>query len=150
VSWYEAEAYCNWLATQNLSIPIPKGYSVRLPTEEEWERAARGTDGREYPWGEEFDKTKAHTVEVHPEDEYGFGTMAVCTFPQGISPVGAWDMSGNVFEWTLTEESRARVLRGGSWIYNDWYARCAFRFFNSPVNRYNFFGFRVVVSLAFR
>ena len=115
VSWFEAEAYCNWLGRQELSIPIPKGYLVRLPTEKEWERAARGTDGREYPWGDEFDFLYANVGE---EIGKGIRTTAICTYPQGESPVGVWDMSGNVWEWTgswYDKDKDTRVLRGGSW-----------------------------------
>ncbi|MEA3351524.1 MAG: SUMF1/EgtB/PvdO family nonheme iron enzyme [Chloroflexota bacterium] len=148
VSWYEAEAYCNWLARQELTIPIPKGYTVRLPTEEEWERAARGTDGREYPWMDEFDFIYANVSEEMFE---GIGTTAICTYPQGESPTGAWDMSGNVFEWTnswFDQERKYRVVRGGSCISYHRYARCAFRFRYYPRLGDNFNGFRVVVSLA--
>ena len=124
VTWYEAEAYCNWLAKQELTIPIPVGYTVRLPTEEEWERAARGKDGREYPWGDGFEKYRANTTESGD-----IGTTAVFTYPQGESPTGAWDMSGNVFEWTNSlydNERKFRVVRGGSWISTlHGRARCA-------------------------
>jgi formylglycine-generating enzyme required for sulfatase activity len=142
VSWYEAEAYCTWLAKQELTIPIPKGYTVRLPTEEEWERAARGTDGREYPWGDEFDFIYANVSEKTGK---GIGTTAVCNYPQGESPTGVWDMSGNVFEWT-----KPRVVRGGSWVNLHWGARCASRFRDLPVIRDDYVGFRVVVSPAKR
>jgi formylglycine-generating enzyme required for sulfatase activity len=151
VSRYEAEAYCNWLAKQELTIPIPKGYTIRLPTEEEWERAARGTDGSVYPWGDEFDSVFANTEESDREKRIGIGTTAVCTYPQGESPTGAWDMSGNVFEWTnswLDQERKYRVVRGGSWIYDLRYARCAYRYWYFPDSRNHKIGFRVVVSLA--
>ncbi|MBC8330361.1 MAG: SUMF1/EgtB/PvdO family nonheme iron enzyme, partial [Anaerolineae bacterium] len=161
VSWYEAEAYCNWLATQALGIAIPDGYTVRLPTEEEWERAARGTDGREYPWGDEFTRFNLNSAEFWGgKDDLDWNkwyeakgyelasTTAVGQFLGGKSPTGAMDMSGNVFEWTISEESNARVVRGGSWLDPDRDARCAFRLRHFPVNRLNYFGFRVILSLA--
>jgi formylglycine-generating enzyme required for sulfatase activity len=141
VSWYEAEAYCTWLAQQELTIPILEGYTVRLPTEEEWERAARGTDGREYPWGDEFEKYRANTTESGD-----IGTTAVCTYLQGESPAGVWDMGGNVWEWTASlyrESSYSRVVRGGSWFDIHRHARCAFRNDDLPEVRDFRIGFRL-------
>ena len=149
VSWFEAEAYCNWLSIQELPINAPDGYIVRLPTDEEWERAARGTKGWRFPWGNKPDSTKTHTAEGHPENKYGFGTMAVCTYRRGVSPVGAWDMSGNVDEWNATwwdEKKEKRVLRGGSWGYDLKDVRCAFRYRTIPDDGSHRIGFRVVVS----
>jgi formylglycine-generating enzyme required for sulfatase activity len=162
VTWYEAQAYCRWL-TEALRMPRcafqvwrddrlerlsyePEALIVRLPSEEEWERAARGTDGRAYPWGDVFDRSKANVRE-----EKLIGTTAVSTYPQGVSPVGAWDMSGNVWEWTepLHEPSTERfVLRGGSWGGDQGDARCAFRLRLIPVDFFINVGFRVVVSLV--
>ena len=113
VSWYDAMAFCRWL-TAKLK------YEITLPTEEQWEKAARGTEGHEYPYTGVFDPTKGNTAES------GIGqTSAVGVFPDGASPYGVMDMSGNVLEWTLTEyqtrysnnisNSEHRVLRGGSW-----------------------------------
>ncbi len=147
VSWYEAEAYCNWLA-KNV-VAVPPGYTVRLPTDIEWERAARGENGREYPWGEEFEKEAANTWDSDPNGSGLGGTTAVCTFPQGISPVGAWDMSGNVWEWTASwydEDSRYRVVRGGSWIGYQWFARAAFCNWSIPLMFNDDLGFRVVIA----
>ncbi len=156
VTWYEAEAYCNWLnghldaihLDRARTVTKPKRYVVRLPTEEEWERAARGVEGREYPWGDKFDSANANVYDV--ADRAG-GTTAICTYPQGISPTGAWDMSGNVWEWTISRsssESTARVLRGGSWNGDLRGARCAYRDRGGPDLFYTGLGFRVVVSLA--
>ena len=92
--------------------------------------------------------TRANTSEL------GLGTTTpVGIFQEGSSPYGVLDLSGNVWEWTnswYSEEQKYRVLRGGSWDDNSWFARCAFRDLNNPVDRYDFIGFRIVVSLAFR
>jgi formylglycine-generating enzyme required for sulfatase activity len=147
VSWYEAEAYCNWLDAHGIeSFSVPQGYRFRLPTETEWERAARGDDGREYPWGGDFDPSLANTSE-----SAGSGTIAVCAYPAGQSPCGALDMAGNVWEWTLlpySEKDPYPVLRGGSWFSDAWNARCAYRNWVDPDYFSSDFGFRVVVSLA--
>jgi formylglycine-generating enzyme required for sulfatase activity/energy-coupling factor transporter ATP-binding protein EcfA2 len=143
VSWFEAEAYCNWLSTQRSAL---SGYALRLPTEEEWERAVRGADGRKFPWGSEFEAWRANTREEGPRR-----TTAVCTYPGGVNEAGLWDGAGNVWEWTATwydREPTARVVRGGSWNYVVWNARCAVRFRLIPDLFLNVLGFRVVVSLA--
>lgn len=148
VNWYEAEAYCRWLTTQIISIP--PGYVVRLPTEEEWERAARGTEGWEYPWGNDFQRQAANTWEAAPNTSSGLGgTTAVCTYPQGVSPVGAWDMSGNVWEWInawYDEDRRYRVVRGGSWIGYQWFARTSFCNWSIPLTFNDDLGFRPVIA----
>jgi len=162
ISWFEAEAYCRWLTeqlqTSNCKMRVwrrgvledvdsgPGNLVVRLPEEKEWERAARSTDGWEYPWGDEFEAWRANTW------ENGCGnTMAACTYPQGASPEGLWDGVGNVWEWTASEwepASERRVVRGGSWNYDQWLARCTIRFRNFPGGFVNNVGMRVVVSLA--
>jgi formylglycine-generating enzyme required for sulfatase activity len=154
VCWFEAEAYAKWLDAQlqenvlpagKMTRPKDKDYRLRLVTEEEWERAGRGVDGREYPWEGKFDFGKANVGE---ELGKGIGTTAVCTYPLGQSPVGAWDMSGNVWEWTATSLEKYRVLRGGSWLYNARDARCASRSRDVPVIFYFNVGLRMVLSLA--
>ena len=146
VSWYEAEAYCQWLTRELWKGGVLEGEVVRLPTEEEWERAARGTDGREYPWGEGFDVARANLkIGQWPAD----GTTAVMTYSGGVSPDGVWDCSGNVWEWTSSwyREGETRVLRGGSWAFVDERsARCAYRLSIPPSFFLDRSGFRVLVS----
>jgi hypothetical protein len=149
VSWYEAMAYCAWLSHQ-LAL------AVRLPTELEWERAAGGIDGREYPWGDGYRVGHANIDEQ--EDKTGptylKQTSAVGIYPQGASPEGVLDLAGNVWEWCLNEHEqpervqpggiRALALRGGSWGYGRRFARAAGRTVSLPDSRLGNFGFRVV------
>ena len=135
VTWYEAEAFCNWLT-------VSYGRDYRLPTEAEWERLARGQDGREYPWGEGWHEGVSNTSEA----DLGQST-AVGLFPGGVSPAGAQDCVGNIWEWCANrydEKETARALRGGSWNYDQSYARCAFRDRSFPYVSSNYIGFRVV------
>lgn len=128
VSYFEAEAYSKWAGK-------------RLPTEEEWERAARGTNGPIYPWGDDFDKDKCNS------GLSGFeSTSRVNLFTNGISEAGCYDMAGNVWEWTSSHYNRKKnsyVLRGGSWLLDDTDDfRCAFRYFRDPYGRDSLVGFR--------
>jgi formylglycine-generating enzyme required for sulfatase activity len=146
VSWYDAVAFCRWLSAK-------LGVEVRLPTEYEWEKAARGTDGRIYPYGNEFDVMKDNVHETGISQ-----TSAVGVFPDGASPYGVLDMSGNVWEWCLsayadtklnpaeeqTNNTHSRVLRAGSWYYHLNDAHAASRNLNSPDNRSYYYGFRVL------
>ncbi len=151
VSWYEAEAYANWLNAQLLAFPIPKGYVVRLPTEEEWERAARGTDGREYPWGDKYYLAFVDSLCDHSESEHGFGTNPICMYSQKISPTGVWDMSDNVAEWTNSwdKQEKRRILRGGSWFDDHRLVRCASQDRHHPGYFSHYAGIRVVISPLF-
>lgn len=153
VSWYDAVAFCRWLSAK-------LDYEVRLPTEQEWEKAARGTGGREYPWGGEYMSGYANLDETDQDAPVGpyylRQTTAVGIYPQGASPYGVLDMSGNVWEWCLNEHEHpeysalrgtgARVLHGGSWRGLMNFARCAYRLWGYPYYRRDLMGFRVVCS----
>jgi len=138
VSWYESEAYCNWLTKHT-------GQNCRLPTEAEWEKAACWDEEKKvervYPWGDEFDQDKCNT------NQSGIGrTTPVNQYPQGRSPYGCYDMAGNVWEWCAdwySDEKASKVLRGGSWGLNQGYACCATRYYDYPYFRLNSIGFRV-------
>lgn len=147
VCWFEAEAYCKWLSRK--IVAVPEGYTVRLLTTDEWERAARGTDGREYPWGDGFVKSAANTWDSDATGSGLGGTTAVVTFAQGVSPTDAWDMSGNVWEWTgswYDEDRKYRIVRGGSWIGYQWFARSSFCNWSIPLMFNDDLGFRVAIA----
>lgn len=148
VSWYEAVAYCNWLSAKTRR-------SYRLPTEAEWERAARHTDGRTYPWGNKWQGGIINSREA------GVGrSTAVGSFPHSTAVCGAQDMSGNVWEWCQSRyadepyraddgrenlDSQARrVVRGGSWHFNQNLVRAASRAHFHPGARDYLLGFRLV------
>jgi formylglycine-generating enzyme required for sulfatase activity len=168
VSWYEAMAFCGWLNEARrqgvLTLPafIPADYEIRLPTEQEWEKAARGTDGRQYPWGDDYRAGFANIDETWVSDRsYYVGmTTAVGIYPQGASPYGLLDMAGNVWEWCRTEysteddknigSSDLRALRGGSWVLQAVYARALFRLWSYPGLRSGSFGFRLGCSAPIR
>jgi len=159
VSWDDANAYAKWAGAS-------------LPSEAQWEKAARGTDGCVYPWGNDWDASRcANSVEKSMD-----GPAPVCGYPKGASPYGCLDMAGNVWEWCAdwydpayyksapSKNPRgpaeavkfqwcgptvrgARALRGGSWYYdNNIYFRCASRSYHQPTSRDRDDGFRCVVN----
>jgi formylglycine-generating enzyme required for sulfatase activity len=159
VSWFEAVAFCRWLTARLRQCgALPASDSIRLPTEHEWEKAARGEGGREYPWGEGYQSGRANLNETWGETgPYNLGrTTAVGIYPNGASPWGALDLAGNVWEWCLdeyenpdhngTENDEFRVLCGGSWDINPWLCRAASRVHFGTADRYRDVGFRLCCS----
>ncbi|MBM3239487.1 hypothetical protein FJZ31_24605 [Candidatus Poribacteria bacterium] len=142
VTWNDAVAYCQWAG-------------VELPTEAQWEKAARGTGGRIWPWGNKWDANKCNNSQTGPQK-----TTPVGNYPQGASPYGVMDMVGNVSEWCADwydenyyqnsparnpqgpSSGKWRVLRGGSWLLNPDHLRVAYRYWFLPAYRSSVIGFR--------
>lgn len=104
VSLGDAEAYAAWLSSET-------GHRWRLPSAKQWEKAARGTDGRYFPWGDSYEPSRLNSHDAGP-----FDTVPVGSFPDGASPFGLLDAAGQVFEWTSTATSaERRLVKGGSW-----------------------------------
>lgn len=164
VSWFDAVAFCRWLTEQvlvsgSMSGELARrltqdGWVIRLPTEWEWQYAATGGQpDHRFPWGLEWDDRLAHTKHDQLNQ-----TTAVGMYPGGASPLGALDMSGNLWEWCLNcydepgnldlSRSDRRVLRGGSWYHWGSYAHTGMRSRYFPDHRYNAGGFRVLCGPA--
>ncbi len=145
ICWHEARAYCAWLSAQT-------GKSFRLPTETEWEAAARGQEGRRYAYGNDFNAALGNTFETHIRR-----TTPIGVFPGGETPEGLVDMTGNIWDWTESlyqlygssedpgsaESDARRVVRGGAWHFDQTNARAAVRSYSAPGTRYNLLGFRL-------
>lgn len=151
VTWFDAQAFAEWIGGS-------------LPTEAQWERAARGTEGRTYPWGSEPPKARHHANFAR---RYNRPT-SIGQFPHGTSPNGIADLAGNVWEWCLDEYNpsfyqqnsknvrqnplnlrfrdvlRARVIRGGAWNMGSAFLRSSLRFKSYPLDSTHTIGFRVV------
>jgi formylglycine-generating enzyme required for sulfatase activity len=158
VFWYDARDYCQWLSEVT-------GRDYRLPSEAEWEKGTRSTDGRLYPWGNSFDSRRCNSKESRQGN-----TTPVGAYPQGASPYGVLDMAGNVWEWTRSlsgwypypsdakerarredlqaPDAQARMLRGGAFDSNRGLVRCACRLISRPSESGGVIGFRVALPAS--
>ena len=154
VSWHDVINFLAWLSER-------EGVEYRLPSEAEWEKAARGTAAREYPWGDMWDARRANTSESGNKR-----LMPVGSYPSGVSPYGCYDMAGNAYDWCFdwfhmetykyspaenplgASEGRRKVIRGGAWIARgEFAARCANRAAYEPIRGIHSVGFRIAIDL---
>lgn len=154
VSWDTAVAYAAWRG-------------MRLPTEAEWEKAARGTEAKRWPWGDTFTQSiKGTTCHANVWKQSGSNLQLVGTYPTGLSPYGVYDMAGNVWEWVADWYSDTyyrrspdrnpkgpavgsrRVVKGGSWLNPEMFARCSTRIGQYPAIGTSFIGFRLAKDAA--
>jgi formylglycine-generating enzyme required for sulfatase activity len=171
VSWNDAQKFIEWLNAADRKNP--KGWAYRLPSEAEWEYAARGAARREYAWGDDWSSARANFADKTSglgwgdqkiDDGYA-RTAPVASFsPKGDTPLGLCDMTGNAWEWCQdwfdaayyqrspvddplnAKPGRTRVERGGSWAFTADYCRAAFRLGLEPAESYDNLGFRVVLA----
>jgi formylglycine-generating enzyme required for sulfatase activity len=152
IRWDHAAAFAAWLASVT-------GVGWRLPTEAEWEKAARGIDGRIYPWGNQWDPTRANTADGGPQH-----LTPVGSYPQGASPYGVQEMAGTVEEWLSSrlvsypfqieaaedegDRNAERMLRGGSWTSPPSQVRAAYRNWSDPTLFSGWNGMRLDQSAA--
>ncbi|MEK7325565.1 MAG: SUMF1/EgtB/PvdO family nonheme iron enzyme [Chloroflexota bacterium] len=158
ISWDDAVAFCNWLNTTAALKSLPASWRFRLPTEAEWEKAARGTDGRIYPWGD----AKPDETYCNFYPDIGDTTPVGQYSPKGDSPFGLQDMAGNVWEWcwdgwdeqaydddpfiTHDVDTEKHVVRGGAFVNESWRVRCACRGWDDTDFRDVVSGMRVCAS----
>lgn len=143
-NWYEAVAYTRWLQEKSGT-----SYKLRLPTEEQWQRAAQADDERLYTWGNQFDKQHCNTLTSNIGKP-----MPVMAYPSGASPYGVFDMCGNVSEWTLTvydgsqnsERDLSRIIRGGSYDSGRMFLQVVNRTAQAPHSQIAMTGFRICAN----
>lgn len=142
VCWYEAFAFCQWLSYKT-------GWTVKLPTEQQWQRAAQGDTNNRYPWGSRFDQTQCNTKEADLK-----GTTPVTQYPKSASPFGVCDLLGNVWEWCSNGHASGEItdvtvdilrgVRGGSFMSPRKKTSITFHYVLNPLYRYQSIGFRII------